>query len=176
MDKLIQDYDVELIEPGCSPGAARWGAMVNLPNDISTVFPYLNAVINDAQYDPQNQVIVWGDEVQKYALRPHEIRIAQVLDPAQAERIVGEVVDKINQVWQERENITPRLAERKLPAVIDILRLLPMTNCRQCGYPTCMAFAADLRKAKTQLEQCLPLLQPENREKKEKLSELVSTD
>ena len=70
----------------------------------------------------------------------------------------------MNRIWQERNSITPSFAERRLPKVLDIFKLLPGNNCKECGYATCMAYAADLRQGSTQLEQC-PTLSAENRER-----------
>ena len=176
MGKLIEDYEIQLVEPGCTPGAARWGGLASLPSDISDVFPYLNAVLANAWYDHDNKVLIWREPGQTYAFRPNEIRVAQVHDPSEARQILSVIVDKVNKVWEERDKIIPRFAERKLPAVLDIFKLLPGTNCKQCGYPTCMAFAADLRQRMTQLEQCAPLSQPEYAENKKKLKELTSAD
>ncbi len=176
MDKLIGEYEIGLVEPECAPGSARWAAKVSLPNDISAVFPYLNALQANAWYDHENQVLILREPGQAYAFRPKEIRVARVSDPLQAEQLAGEVVEKVNRVWQERDNITPRFTERKLPAVLAIFKLLPGTNCKQCGYPTCMAYAADLRTGMAQLEQCLPLSQPDSAGNKAKLLELISTD
>ena len=176
MNKLIEDYEVQLVEPGCTPGADRWGVQVCLPDDISAVFPYLNAVLDKARYDHENRILIWGDMSQKYALRPNEIRVARVQDPLHARQVVSEVVDNINRVWQERESITPNLTERKLPAVLDVFKLLPGTNCKQCGYPTCMAYAAALRQEEAEVEQCLPLSHPENVGSTEKLLSLISVD
>ena len=176
MDKLIESYEVQMVAPGCMPGSALWGAQASLSRDISIVFPYLNAILDDAWYDHQNQILIWGDERQKYAFRPCEIRVAQVKDPMEACEIVNKMVDRVNQVWQERDNITPRFTERRLPAVLDILRLLPRTNCKRCGYPTCTAYSAALRKNQAQLEQCLPLLQPEYAENREAILNLISSD
>ncbi len=176
MDRLIEDYDIQLIEPGCAPGTGRRGALVSLPNDISAVFPYLNAVLADAQYDHQNQVLIWAEECQQYAFRPREIRVAHVEDAAEAQKIVSQLVEKVNKVWQERETITPRFTERKLASVIDIFRLLPQTNCRQCGYLTCLAYAADLRKSRARLEWCLPLSPPEYDENRKRILSLLTTD
>ena len=176
MDKIIGDYNIQLVEPACGAGSGRWGALVTPDNDISAVFPYLNAILDNARYDHENQVLIWAEPEQKYALRPYEIRVAEVHEPQQVQQIVSELVERINRVWQERSNITPRLTERKLPAVIDIFKLLPQTNCKQCGYPTCMAYAADLSKGMVQLEQCLPLSQAEYTGKKERLLTLISSD
>jgi len=40
-------------------------------------------------------------------------------------------------------------------------RLLPKTNCKKCGKPTCLAFAVDLARKKATLEGCPILEQPE---------------
>lgn len=37
---------------------------------------------------------------------------------------------------------------------LDIYKLLPKTNCRQCGFPTCLAFALSLAKKAVVLEKC----------------------
>ncbi len=171
-DKLIADYEIQLVEPGCVSGAGRWGAQVNLNNDISAVFPYLNAILHNAWYDHQNRVLIWGEQEQRYAFRPDEILVARVQDQQHARQIVRDITDKVNDIWQERDNITPRFTERELPSVIDIFKLLPRTNCKQCGYLTCMAYAADLRQGAVPLEECPPLAQPEFAENKEKISGL----
>jgi 4Fe-4S ferredoxin len=60
--------------------------------------------------------------------------------------------------------------------VIDIYQLLPKTNCRQCGYLTCLAFAAELRTDPGLLAQCPLLLQPEYSDKVEMLRGLFSPE
>ena len=37
---------------------------------------------------------------------------------------------------------------------LDIYKLLPKTNCRQCGFPTCLAFALSLAKKAVVLDKC----------------------
>ena len=55
---------------------------------------------------------------------------------------------------------------------LEIYRLLPGTNCRECGM-TCMAFATKLALREVSLEDCPPLQKPEYAEKLAKLKELV---
>ncbi|MCM8770636.1 MAG: acetyl-CoA decarbonylase/synthase complex subunit gamma [Candidatus Omnitrophica bacterium] len=43
---------------------------------------------------------------------------------------------------------------------LDIYKLLPKTNCRECGFPTCLAFAMQLAKKAVELGRC-PYLSPE---------------
>ena len=37
---------------------------------------------------------------------------------------------------------------------IQIFKLLPKTNCKECGVPTCLAFAMNLASSKAELDQC----------------------
>ena len=37
---------------------------------------------------------------------------------------------------------------------LDIFKLLPKKNCKECGQPTCLAFAMQLASAKTSLDKC----------------------
>ncbi|MGE5190112.1 MAG: acetyl-CoA decarbonylase/synthase complex subunit gamma [Gemmatimonadota bacterium] len=39
---------------------------------------------------------------------------------------------------------------------IDIYKLLPKTNCRECGFPTCLAFAMQLAAGKAGIDRCPP--------------------
>ena len=68
-----------------------------------------------------------------------------------------------------REAITPRYVSQAGLKVIEILRLLPMTNCKVCGYAACMAYAAALREGEIALQACTPLWEEKYREKREKL-------
>ena len=35
---------------------------------------------------------------------------------------------------------------------LDIYKLLPKTNCKKCGHPTCLAFAMKLATGKVEVE------------------------
>ena len=49
---------------------------------------------------------------------------------------------------------------------IDIYKLLPKTNCRECGQPTCLAFAMQVAAGKASIDLCPPA----SEEAREKLS------
>lgn len=169
---LITDYEYELAEPGCAPGSGRYGVRIILRRDISPAFPYLNAILRDTVFDKENEVLIGREGRQMYAFRALEIRAGGVEDAAQAPEVVKHAVEMVNRVWRERQGITPNYKERKLPTVIDIYSNLPKTNCRQCGYPTCLAFAAEVRAGNCSVEQCSPLSQPENAGKKKAVRKL----
>jgi acetyl-CoA decarbonylase/synthase complex subunit gamma len=47
---------------------------------------------------------------------------------------------------------------------IEIFKMLPKTNCKECGFPTCLAFAMALASGKAELDAC-PYVSEEAREK-----------
>jgi len=176
VDRLITDFRFELVEDHHSHGSGRYGVRVMLPGDISAAFPYLNTMLEDTWYDHENRILIGTGNNRRYAFRPHEIRVAVIADPSKVSYVVGEVVDLVNRVWEERDQITPSFGRSKLPAVYDIFKLLPRTNCKQCGYPSCLALAADLRSDPELLEQCPSLSQVEWTANREQITALFSPD
>ena len=65
--------------------------------------------------------------------------------------------DAINATWEKRAELVAMTAARRAPRWLDILTLLPQTNCKLCGEATCMAFAAALLQQKRILDECTPL-------------------
>jgi len=56
---------------------------------------------------------------------------------------------------------------------IDIYKLLPKTNCKECGLENCMAFATKLVNREIPLEKCAPVLKKENEKNYLKLKEML---
>ncbi len=56
---------------------------------------------------------------------------------------------------------------------IDIYKLLPKINCKECGVDNCMAFATKIVNREMTVDQCPPLLKKENEKSYGKLKELL---
>jgi acetyl-CoA decarbonylase/synthase, CODH/ACS complex subunit gamma len=56
---------------------------------------------------------------------------------------------------------------------IDIYKLLPKTNCKECGQDNCMAFATKIVNRDIEIDSCKPLLKPENAKNYAKLKDLL---
>ena len=56
---------------------------------------------------------------------------------------------------------------------IDVYKLLPRTNCKECGEENCMAFATKLVNREVVLDQCLPLVEKKNKTNYLRLWELL---
>ena len=56
---------------------------------------------------------------------------------------------------------------------IDIYKLLPKTNCKECGEENCMAFATKIVNREAKIDQCLPLLKEQNSKAYNQLKEML---
>lgn len=171
---LVGDFDLEMVSPPCVPGAAHWSAQARLEADISEVLPYLNARFPKAQYDPDAQVLILKKDGKKCAFRPRLISVAPVEDREEAYRLLTDIAGLVNRTWRDREDIRPSWEKRTTPSVMELYRRLPRTNCKQCGYATCMAFAADLREGKTTLSGCPQLAEEPHAENRKALEKLLA--
>ncbi len=71
----------------------------------------------------------------------------------------------------EREK--KRKAGIKELSPIDVYKLLPRTNCKECGEENCMAFATKIVNREVQVDQCPPLLKKENEKAYNQLKEML---
>jgi acetyl-CoA decarbonylase/synthase complex subunit gamma len=56
---------------------------------------------------------------------------------------------------------------------IDVYKLLPKINCKECGEENCMAFATKIVNREVQVDQCPPLLKKENEKAYSQLKEML---
>jgi ArsR family metal-binding transcriptional regulator len=167
---LEQIKNYEIFRPKCDPSKEILHGIAILETDISPVFPLLNAELGGWDYDGDNQVLLLKLAAGKgYTLQRHEIVVKGARDIEEAHAMLAWIKGQINEVYERREQITPRYTGQAGLGVMNILRLLPMTNCKACGYATCMAYAAALREGEIRPEDCPPLWEEKCREKREKL-------
>jgi ArsR family metal-binding transcriptional regulator len=143
MSQLINGYEIELNPPPSGKSGA-WTVSARLKDDISEALPYLNAELKGADYDHDSHVLMWKTKERRFMFRPDEISASRIEDREEGSRVIEKIVDDVNRIWERRGEIKPNFEQRKLPTVIEIYKLLPKTNCKECDYPTCMAFANGL--------------------------------
>jgi ArsR family metal-binding transcriptional regulator len=145
-------------------------AIATFTADISPAFPYVNAELGGWDYNQANQVLLLKLSDGKWiTLHPQKIAIRGIKDLEEAHALLTWIQGQINDIYDHREKITPRNVSQAGLKVIEILKLLPMTNCKVCGYLTCMAYAAALREGEINLEACPHLWEEKYQEKREKL-------
>jgi CO dehydrogenase/acetyl-CoA synthase gamma subunit (corrinoid Fe-S protein) len=58
--------------------------------------------------------------------------------------------------------------------VTEVLKLLPKTNCKECGEPTCMVFATKVLRKESKVADCKPLLQSDFTVQRQALEQLLA--
>lgn len=170
---LIETYDLEVFTPPCEPGAERYAAKALLDVDISEVLPYLNATLRGAVYHRQAQALTWKKGGHNIAFHAREIATSNVADRDDAVKELAGLVDLANRTWARRDEIEPSYEARQRPAPMAVYQLLPQTNCRECGEPTCFTFALKLVAVQKTPADCPPLQDPARAEKLAALEALL---
>ena len=170
---LIEKYDLEVFTPPCEPGAERYAARARLITDISDVLPYLNATLRGAVYLPEAHALTWKKGGHNIAFHTYEIATSNVEDRDGAEKEIKGIIDLVNRTWERRAEITPDASTRQRPTPMAIYKLLPNTNCKQCGEPTCYSFALKLTASQRKLADCPPLFELQYAEKRGALEEII---
>ena len=61
------------------------------------------------------------------------------------------------------------------PSPLEIYTLLDKSNCKDCGYDTCMAFATDILERKVKVQDCTHLMRdPKQAKNREKLIKVIT--
>ena len=170
---LIEQYDLEVFTPPCEPGAERYAARARLMADISEILPYLNATLRGAFYHPSANALTWKKGGHNIAFHAYEVATSNVEDRDGAEKELKGLVDLVNRTWERRAEITPDTTTRQRPTPMAIFKLLPQTNCKSCGEPTCYTFALKLAAAQKKLADCPPLAEAQYTDKRTRLEAII---
>jgi len=170
---LIEQYDLEVFTPPCNPGAELYAARARLIVDISAILPYLNATLRGVVYHSAANALTWKKGGHNIAFHAYEIATSNVEDREGAEKELKALVDLVNRTWERRSEITPDTTTRQRPTSMAIFKLLPQTNCKQCGEPTCYTFALKLATAQKKLTDCPPLAEPQYDQKRAGLEAII---
>jgi ArsR family metal-binding transcriptional regulator len=172
---LLKEFlKIETFFPPCHPGEIETvTAVAELSDDISPVFPYLNAVLKGTIYDQTHQTLNFKLGGRGVTLHPTKVIVTRLENREEAERVLERLRDLINRTYERRGEIEPSYKSRAKLSVLDIYKLLPKTNCRECGEPTCMAFATKLVNESVKIEQCRPLFREEHQAQREQLLKML---
>jgi ArsR family metal-binding transcriptional regulator len=151
---LLEGYTKRIFRPECNPSFQSIHCIAELDQDVGKVLPYLNAELGGFEYFRDPPAVTFRTQGKIITVYPRQIAINALKDEAEAEKILQWLKGEINQTWENREAITPCYAGKVKPKLLEVLRLLPKTNCKRCGQPTCMVFAAQIVEGGRGIEHC----------------------
>lgn len=133
---------------------ASWGAYFRLDSVVCDLFPFINATVKDAKlYDAPEHIQFMYDGA-KCTLYPNEVIAAAFENETRAREFARSLVKFLNNLDEKKATIIPEYRPHRIVSPVDIYKLLPKTNCRECGFPTCVAFAAYLGRGIATPDQC----------------------
>lgn len=157
----------------CLADPSKNRVIAEFSDRISAVFPYLNAIMPMAQYNPGAETITIRREYRILTFYPHVAVMARVDGPEDAAAQLRWFQDLCNETWRRRHEIEPSYERRAVVGPLDLYFLLPRTNCQACGEATCMAFAVGLLLGRHRPAECVRLAEPEWASHARRLSELI---
>ncbi|GBC60008.1 Fe-S cluster protein [Desulfonema ishimotonii] len=161
---LLKSYRKEIFRAECNPSFESVHCFAHLDQDVSEVIPYLNAELGGDQFARDPISVTFKNRGRLITVYARKIAVNALRDEEEADKILNWLRNQINETWANRDSIEPSYESAPSPKMIEILRLLPKTNCRECGQPTCMVFATQVVQGIKGVEDCPPL-EDENRQK-----------
>jgi ArsR family metal-binding transcriptional regulator len=154
---LLESYRLEIFNSMCNPGAMAVHCFAHLDQDVGEALPYLNTVLGGFEYLQDPPSVTFKAHGKLITVHGRKIAVNALKDESEARGIVEWLKREINAAWEKREQIVPSFQGAPRPQLIEILKRLPKTNCRQCGEPTCMVFAARMAEGAKGIDGCPPL-------------------
>ncbi len=137
-----------------------WIVSFRHDQDVSGIFPYINGALDDAVYYAQPAHIRFLLDGYRCVVYPHTSIAYYFESNADAMEMVARLISFYNTMDNQKETVVPSYDQLRRVPVVDILKILPKTNCRECGYATCMAFAAGIYLGRVSIERCPHLAVP----------------
>ena len=154
---LLRSYTREIFRPTCNARFKSLHCIASLGQDVSAVLPYLNTVLGGFEFTCNPPAVTFFSMGRLITVHSGKIAINALKDDREADKILEWLVREINAAWENRGTIQPSYTGIARPNIVEILKCLPRTNCRQCNQPTCLVFACRIAEG-IQLPAGCPLL------------------
>lgn len=119
------------------------------------MFPYIQSIARGVVHFENPEYIQFQMDDILCTLYPPNIVVSRLFyGREQALEFADSLIEFLNELELRKSQITPNYKKFSRLHVPDILRFLPMTDCGQCGFQTCMAFAGAISRRKAKLAMC----------------------
>lgn len=130
---LLTGYIKDISLPECNSSFQSLHCIAHLNDDISEVLPYVNAELGANQYTNNPLSVTFKINGRLITLHPKKIAINALDSAEQADNILEWLKMQINDIWERRNEIKPSYERAASPTLLDILKLLPRTNCKNAA-------------------------------------------
>jgi DNA phosphorothioation-dependent restriction protein DptG len=169
---LLNSCKITRVLP-CLADPEKIRVIADISGEIHEAFPYLNAILKGCIYNHPAFTLTIKKDGKLFTLHAHHITLAKIEDEKEAEEILGWLKDLINETYEKRDQIEPNFSKGEELKALDIFKLLPGTNCKKCGEPSCLAFAVKVVGRDTEITKCDPLFSEKYQDKRKVLFDLL---
>jgi ArsR family metal-binding transcriptional regulator len=169
---LLHSFQITRILP-CIADPEKIRVIAELSDEIHEVFPYLNAIVKGCIFNHPALTLTIRNEEKLITLHTKHVTLTLIEDEKEAQEILDKLRDLINETYDNRCQIEPNYSEGDHLKPSDIQKLLPGTNCKECGFRSCLAFAFRLVDQKIEIKRCIPLFTDQFKEKRKVLFETL---
>lgn len=154
---LLTGYSLEIFKSKCQSEAKGVHCFAHLDDDVREVLPFLNTVLGGFVFIKEPPSLMLKNYGKLITIHPRKIAVNALSDGDEAEKILAWLQREINETWERRAEIEPSTESMRQPVLMEVLKLLPKTNCRQCNEPTCMVFAVRVIEGSKDQNDCPPI-------------------
>jgi ArsR family metal-binding transcriptional regulator len=160
---LLTGYELEIFRSKCNPETKGVHCFAHLNDNVSEVLPFLNTVLGPCVFTGVPPALMFKNYGKLITIHSRMIAINALKDAEEAEKIVTWMQREINDTWKKRLEIQPSAESMKQPVLFEVFKLLPRSNCQECGLVTCMVFANRVVEGSRDHADC-PTIDPKSRE------------
>jgi ArsR family metal-binding transcriptional regulator len=169
---LLNSCKITRVLP-CLADPEKIRVIAEISGEIHEAFPYLNATLKGCIYNHPALTLTIKKDGKLLTLHARHITLAKIEDEKEAEEILGWLKDLINETYAKRDRIEPNYSKGEELKALDIFKLLPGTNCKRCGEPSCLAFAVKVVGRDIEITKCDPLFSEKYQDKRKVLFDLL---
>ncbi len=169
---FLNEIEIKKVSPCVAEPDKVW-VKARFSDDVSSIMPYFNSVFKNTSYNPGFPSITLNMDFRVIAVYPEKMTIIKALNTTDAFQVIDWLQEKINDIYNRRDEIEPDYNRSTRPHPMQVFNLLPGNDCEECGEKTCMAFAFKLLSGKQRLVRCTPLQKREQKEARKILKELI---
>jgi len=170
---LLREYTFNTMLPECNTFAETINAVASLSDDIGEVFPYVASQIKQCSYDDNSKILTFKLEGKGIVMYRRKIMVTKLIDREEASQVLDKLKDFVNLTYENRHSIKPCYNKGIELKYLDVFKLLPGMNCKECGQPTCLAFTTLLVRQEANIKQCSPFFSEQFEQKRQKLLEML---
>jgi ArsR family metal-binding transcriptional regulator len=130
---ILKEYREEIFHPKCNSNFQSLHCIAHLDGDIREVLAYLNSSLGGDTCTKEPPSVTFRVHGKLVTVHHDRIAINALKDEDEADKILEWLKQEINHAWKYRKMIKPRLEGFSKSMILEVLKLLPRSNCQQCA-------------------------------------------